>query len=66
MKRTLDEIRKDFEEMENSNDKILTFVLLMNELEKDYDTFRIDPSEEFLNKPEVILYREISASRVFE
>lgn len=39
MKRTLDEIRKDFEDMENSNDKILTFVLLMNELEKDYDTF---------------------------
>ena len=66
MRRTLDEIRQDFDNMENSDDKIITFVLLMNELEKDYDTFRIDPSEEFLNKPEVILYHEISASRVFE
>lgn len=64
--RTLDEIRKDFEGLEISSDPMLAYVTLMNELQRDYYTFRIDPSEAFLNRPEVVLYNQICASRIFE
>lgn len=66
MKRTLDEIRKDFEGLESSSDSMLAYVTLMNELERDYYTFIIEPSEAFLNRPEVVLYRQICDSRIFE
>ncbi|WP_035050911.1 hypothetical protein [Carnobacterium pleistocenium] len=66
MRRTLDEIRKEFEGLESSSVQCLSMVTLMNELERDYGTFRIDPSEVFLSKPEVILYRKISSARVFD
>lgn len=59
--RTLDEIRKDFKSAKNNEQ----LVELMNELERDYRTFKISPSAEFLRKPEVVLYVEISNKRVF-
>lgn len=57
--RTLNEIRKDFYSSNDDRD----LVNLMNELEKEYNTFCINPSEQELNRPEIQLYREISASR---
>lgn len=59
--RELYKIREDFE----STADIKGIVRLMNELERDYKVFVLNPSESFLNKPEVILYREISACRTF-
>lgn len=59
--RELYQIREDFE----STIDIKGLLRLMNELERDYKVFALNPSENFLNKPEVILYREISASRTF-
>ncbi len=59
--RELNQIRNDFELV----DEIKGILRLMNELEHDYGVFVLNPSEDFLNKPEVVLYREISASRAF-
>lgn len=59
--RELNQIRNDFELV----NEIKGILRLMNELERDYGVFVLNPSEDFLNKPEVVLYREISASRAF-
>ena len=59
--RTLAEIKIDFDSAKGNQE----LVELMNELERDYKTLCYKPSEEFLNKPEVRLYRIISGSRVF-
>lgn len=59
--RELKKICEDFE----CTDDTEGLLRLMNELERDYMVFALNPSESFINKPEVILYREISASRVF-
>lgn len=59
--RELNQIKEDFESV---ND-IKGILRLMNELEHDYGVFVLNPSEDFLNKPEAVLYREISASRTF-
>lgn len=59
--RALDEIRRDFQNTQN-NERL---VELMNELERDYRTFKSIPCSEFLRKPEVVLYIEISNKRVF-
>ena len=59
--RELNQIRNDFELVDDIKD----ILRLMNELEHDYGVFVLNPSEVFLNKPEVVLYREISASRTF-
>ena len=76
--RTLEQIRKDFlSHLERNKDiqptdsdktvmaynKPLTD--LMNELEGDYGTFCIYPTEEFLSREEVKLYQEISNCRIW-
>lgn len=39
---------------------------LMNELEANYNTFKISPTQEELQKPAMILYRKISMARAFD
>lgn len=69
--KTLEEIRTEFEGYKNSDSlnqlqKTMRFVRLMNELEQDYHTFIINPTDEQLASDEVKLYREISYARKFE
>ncbi|MBC1937758.1 hypothetical protein HCA69_15420 [Listeria grandensis] len=62
---TLEEIRAKFthcgtlEEPERTNE----LVNLMDILEQQYGTYQLNPSEEFMKKEEVRLYREISMAR---
>lgn len=68
--KTLEEIRTEFEGYKNSDSlntlqKTMRFVQLMNELEQDYHTFIINPTDEQLASDEVKLYREISYARKF-
>lgn len=62
---TLEEIRTKFtycetlEEPERTNE----LVNLMDILEQQYGTYQLNPSEEFMKKEEVQLYREISMAR---
>ena len=68
--KTLEEIRTEFEGYKNSDSlnqlqKTMRFVRLMNELEQDYHTFIINPTDEQLASDEVKLYREISYARKF-
>jgi hypothetical protein len=74
MKRTLKEIQLDYEtikDAEGSYERNMQLVGLMNELERDYDTFKICLSAEGLaevlaNNEAVPLYQEISAARTDE
>ena len=68
--RSLEKIKEEFEAVKskeslNSLQKTMRFVQLMNELEQDYHTFIINPTDEQLASDEVKLYREISYARVF-
>ncbi|MBC1567203.1 hypothetical protein [Listeria booriae] len=62
---TLEEIRTKFthcdtlEEPERTNE----LVNLMDILEQQYGTYQLNPSDEFMKKEEVKLYREISMAR---
>ncbi len=69
--RSLEKIKEEFEAVKskeslNSLQKTMRFVRLMNELEQDYHTFIINPTDEQLASDEVKLYREISYARKFE
>lgn len=74
MKRTLEEIEKDFLELkdiEESYERNIQLVKLMDELERDYDTFKISLSAEGLTaalarNEAAPLYQEISAARTDE
>ena len=68
--RSLEKIKEEFEAVKskeslNSLQKTMRFVRLMNELEQDYHTFIINPTDEQLASDEVKLYREISYARKF-
>jgi hypothetical protein len=68
--RSLEKIKDEFESVKatdslNSLQKTMRFVQLMNELEQDYHTFIINPTDEQLASDEVKLYREISYARKF-
>ena len=68
--RSLEKIKEEFEAVKskeslNSLQKTMRFVRLMDELEQDYHTFIINPTDEQLASDEVKLYREISYARVF-
>ena len=63
--RSLEKIKDEFEAVKskeslNSLQKTMRFVRLMDELEQDYHTFIINPTDEQLASDEVKLYREIS------
>jgi len=63
--RTLSEIEIDFKAAKEiiEPQKTMKFVELMNELERDYNTFFSNPKEEELKLPSVQLYRQISFAR---
>lgn len=68
--RSLEKIKEEFEAVKskeslNSLQKTMRFVRLMDELEQDYHTFIINPTDEQLASDEVKLYREISYARKF-
>ena len=68
--RSLEKVKEGFEAVKNNESlntlqKTMRFVCLMDELEQDYHTFIINPTDEQLASDEVKLYREISYARVF-
>ncbi|MHC5268339.1 hypothetical protein ACYSNO_04010 [Enterococcus sp. LJL98] len=68
--RSLEKVKEEFEAVKNNESlntlqKTMRFVCLMDELEQDYHTFIINPTDEQLASDEVKLYREISYARVF-
>ena len=68
--RSLEKVKEEFETVKNNESlntlqKTMRFVCLMDELEQDYHTFIINPTDEQLASDEVKLYREISYARVF-
>lgn len=68
--RSLEKVKEEFEAVKNNESlntlqKTMRFVCLMDELEHDYHTFIINPTDEQLASDEVKLYREISYARVF-
>lgn len=68
--RSLEKVKEEFEAVKNNESlntlqKTMRFVCLMDELEQDYHTFIINPTDEQLASDEVKLYREISYARKF-
>lgn len=68
--RSLEKVKEEFEAVKNNESlntlqKTMRFVCLMDELEQDYHTFIINPTDEQLASDEVKLYREISYARQF-
>lgn len=68
--RSLEKVKEEFEAVKNNESlntlqKTMRFVCLMDELEQDYHTFIINPTDEQLASDELTLYREISEARVF-
>ena len=68
--RSLEKVKEEFETVKNNESlntlqKTMRFVCLMDELEQDYHTFIINPTDEQLASDEVKLYREISYARKF-
>lgn len=47
------------------HEKTRQYVNLMNELEHDFGSFILLPTKEELEREDVVLYREISDSRMF-
>ena len=68
--RSLEKVKEEFEAVKNNESlntlqKTMRFVCLMDELEQDYHTFIINPTDQQLASDEVKLYREISYARKF-
>lgn len=51
--------------IEGIKQRNFALVNLMNELEKKHHTFIHNPTQSELDKPEIILYREVSKARIF-
>lgn len=72
MNRSIETIKIDFEAVKaikNVNDRNMKLVALMNELERNYGTFKVDifgklPNKE-KNRLEDELYSKISSARIF-
>lgn len=67
--RELSVIEEDFKVIDQEliePDRTIKLVNLMNELEANYSTFKFNPTQEELQKPAMILYKAISAARMFD
>ncbi|MBC1920485.1 hypothetical protein HCJ46_17170 [Listeria booriae] len=65
---TLEQIEQKYKEVDKMKEPTRTnqLVILMNLLEQQYRTFKLDPSADFMETEEVKLYKKISNARVFQ
>ncbi|RQW65338.1 hypothetical protein DUK53_16850 [Listeria sp. SHR_NRA_18] len=65
---SLDQVREKFVQVDKMEEpkRTMELVALMDILEQQHGTLRINPTPEFMATEKVQLYREISNARVFD